>query len=45
MYVRLAITEEREAARAFGAEWDDYAEPDAALLPNLGASGQTQHHA
>ena len=33
MYVRLSITEEREAARLFGAEWDRYASRTPRFFP------------
>ena len=33
MYVRLSITEEREAARVFGAEWDRYASRTPRFFP------------
>ncbi len=45
MYVRLSITEEREAAKTFGAEWDRYASQTPRFVPKIGASGPTQHHA
>ena len=36
MYVRLAISEEREAASRFGAEWATYAQRTPRFLPRLG---------
>ena len=36
MYVRLALTEEREAERDFGALWRDYAEQTPRFVPRLG---------
>lgn len=39
MYVRLAITEEREAAKNFGVEWELYAGHTPRFLPKLRASG------
>jgi len=45
MYVRLSLTEEREAARTFGAEWECYASQTPRFFPKLGASGPTEHQA
>ncbi|MDP1692164.1 MAG: isoprenylcysteine carboxylmethyltransferase family protein [Burkholderiaceae bacterium] len=45
MYVRLSITEERDAAKSFGAEWERYASRTPRFFPKLSASGPTQHHA
>lgn len=38
MYVRLAITEEREAQRTFGEEWTRYAHRTPRFIPRLGSS-------
>jgi protein-S-isoprenylcysteine O-methyltransferase Ste14 len=45
MYARLSITEEREAAKSFGAEWADYAQRTPRFFPKIGASGPTHRHA
>jgi len=45
MYVRLSITEERQAAKTFGAEWERYAQDTPRFIPKISASGATQHHA
>jgi len=42
MYVRLAITEERAAAKRFGVEWELYASRTPRFLPKLRASGATR---
>lgn len=39
MYVRLAYTEEREAAQHFGEEWDRYARHTPRFFPKLGGTG------
>jgi protein-S-isoprenylcysteine O-methyltransferase Ste14 len=36
MYVRLALTEERQAAQEFGQSWHDYAVHTPRFLPRLG---------
>jgi protein-S-isoprenylcysteine O-methyltransferase Ste14 len=41
MYVRLSITEERAAARSFGAEWERYARQTPRFIPSFGASRPT----
>ena len=43
MYVRLSLTEEREAAKTFGAEWEHYASQTPRFLPRFGAAGSTRH--
>lgn len=45
MYVRLSITEEREAARRFGAEWERYSQQTPRFIPGIGPSRKTQHGA
>jgi protein-S-isoprenylcysteine O-methyltransferase Ste14 len=40
MYVRLALTEERQAATQFGQAWRDYAAHTPRFLPRLGGSTQ-----
>lgn len=37
MYVRLALSEERQAAQDFGSEWSDYAARTPRFLPRFGA--------
>lgn len=46
MYVRLALTEEREAERAFGDEWARYAACTPRFIPRIGgsASDVDRHH-
>ena len=41
MYVRLAITEEREAQRVFGGQWEEYAARTPRFIPHFGS---TTHH-
>lgn len=43
MYVRLSLTEEREAAKTFGAQWEHYASQTPRFLPRFGAAGSTRH--
>ena len=45
MYVRLSLTEEREATKAFGAEWERYASRTPRFFPSFGASRPTRHNA
>lgn len=45
MYVRLSITEEREAARTFAAEWERYARQTPRFIPSFGTSRATHHSA
>lgn len=45
MYVRLALSEEREAARCFGDEWDRYARRTPRFFPRLGGSDAYSHWA
>lgn len=45
MYVRLSITEEREAAGTFGAEWERYARQTPRFIPSFGASRASHHSA
>jgi protein-S-isoprenylcysteine O-methyltransferase Ste14 len=45
MYVRLSISEEHEAARRFGVEWEHYARRTPRFVPRLRASGRMRHHA
>lgn len=43
MYVRLSLTEERESARRFGAEWEGYAGRTPRFFPSFGVSRPTRH--
>ncbi len=43
MYVRLSLTEEREAAKTFGADWKRYASQTPRFFPSFGASRPTHH--
>jgi protein-S-isoprenylcysteine O-methyltransferase Ste14 len=43
MYVRLARSEEREAERAFGAQWSGYAAQTPRFLPRLGGNPSDRH--
>jgi len=45
MYVRLARTEERESAGAFGDQWESYARRTPRFVPKLGWPGPVRHHA
>ncbi len=45
MYVRLALTEESEAAGAFGDQWESYARRTPRFVPKLGGPGSARHHA
>jgi protein-S-isoprenylcysteine O-methyltransferase Ste14 len=42
MYVRLAITEERDSEQAFGQVWRDYAALTPRFFPHFG-SGEAAH--
>ena len=44
MYVRLAISEEREAEREFGQAWRDYAAHTPRFVPRFGGSHQPAAH-
>jgi protein-S-isoprenylcysteine O-methyltransferase Ste14 len=41
MYVRLAISEEREAEREFGEAWRDYAARTPRFIPRLLGAGSS----
>ena len=43
MYLRLALTEERESASVFGEQWERYARQTPRFVPKFGASGPAQH--
>ena len=44
MYVRLAVTEEKEAEGTFGEEWARYAARTPRFFPRLGGGSPASHH-